>query len=289
MEEDEIVIKAYPLKEFQEIKTLLYDLYGLDKIQLNSAIQNSKEILLYDSEKEGEVDSENMLYLPLQRKREYLKFSKFSKKYSIDCGSIVEKVLFFLYTFFPIEDPMMTNNDYWDYVTMVRPEMLKLYIALHNGKNKYRKKCRIIIGNNSIDIDKNRPWFQMALERYLDEYLGVNNVKEADRELRKIYGGKYGPKQHKEVVRLIWGTYHLLQMSNQFKSAPNDLLTNLQCRLISDLLIILGYLPSYEDDGVKVKARLYNYLKNYTTLDELLSAATEYRLSPNKKSSMDYY
>ena len=37
-----------------------------------------------------------------------------------------------------------------------------------------------------------------------------------------------------------------------------------------------------------VKQRLRHYLKNFDSLDELITA-TEYKLSPNKKSSMDYY
>ena len=107
-------------------------------------------------------------------------------------------------------------------------------------------------------------------------------------ELLNVYGGKYGRKQHTEEVRLIWGTYHLLQMSDQFKSATNQLVTNNQCRLISDLLILFKWLPSTEDDGMLVKQRIHHYLKNFDSLDELITA-TEYKLSPNKKSSMDYY
>ena len=289
MEEDKIKIESYPRKDFQEIEPLLYNLYGLNTCWLHNAIHFAKDKLLYDPEEESKVDSENYIYLPMPHEWYSSKFDGFCKKYNINDDPLVAKVLSFIYMFFPIEDPFMRDNNYWEYVTLVRHEMLKLYIALNNGNTKYTNYCKITIGDNKpIAIDKEIPWFQMALERYLHEYLGVENVKEAELELLNVYGGKYGRKQHTEEVRLIWGTYHLLQMSDQFKSAPDQLVTNNQCRLISDLLILFGWLPNYEDDGMLVKQRIHHYLKNFESLDELITA-TEYKLSPNKKSSMDYY
>ena len=121
------------------------------------------------------------------------KFDGFCKKYNINDDPLVAKVLSFIYMFFPIEDPFMRDNNYWEYVTLVRPEMLKLYITLNNGKTKYTNSCKITIGDNKpIAIDKELPWFQMAIGRYLHEYLGVENVKEAELELLNVYGGKYG-------------------------------------------------------------------------------------------------
>ena len=282
-------IESFPRDVFLEIEPLLYKLYGLNKIWLDNAIHFAKEELFNDPEKEGKVDSDNYIYLPMPHKWYGSRFDEFCKKYNIDNDPLITKVLSFIYMFFPIEDPIMRDNNYWEYVTLVRPEMLKLYIALNSGKTKYTNYFKITIGDNKpIAIDKEIPWFQMALERYLDEHLGVGNVNEAEKELLNVYGGKYGRKQNTEIVRLIWGTYHLLQMSDQFKSAPDQLVTNKQCRLISDLLILFEWLPSTENDGMLVKQRIHHYLKNFDSLDELITA-TEYKLSPNKKSSMDYY
>ena len=282
-------IESFPRDVFLEIEPLLYKLYGLNKYWLHNAIHFAKEELFNDPEKDGKVDSENFIYLPMPHKWYSSKFDEFCKKHSIENDPLITKVLSFIYMFFPIEDPIMRDKNYWEYVTLVRPEMLKLYIALNNSKSKYTDYCKITIGDNRpIALDKEIPWLQMALDRYLHEYLGVKDVKEAELELLNVYGGKYGRKQHTEEVRLIWGTYHLLQMSDQFKSATNQLVTNNQCRLISDLLILFKWLPSTEDDGTLVKQRIHHYLKNFDSLDELITA-TEYKLSPNKKSSMDYY
>lgn len=281
-------IEPFPREVYLEIEPLLYKLYGLNKIWLDNAIHFAKEELFNDPDEESKVDSDNYIYLPMPHKWYSSRFYEFCNKYSIDNDPLITKVLSFVYMFFPIEDPIMRDNNYWEYVTLVRPEMLKLYIALNNGKTKYTNYCKITIGDNKpVAIDKEIPWLQMAIERYLHEYLGVENVKDAESELLNVYGGKYGRKQQTEEVRLIWGTYHLLQMSDQFKSAPDQLVTNLQCRLISDLLILFEWLEPTEDDGTKIKLRIHHYLKNFNTLDELITA-TEYKLSPNNKG-MDFY
>ena len=199
-------IESFPRDVFQEIEPILYKLFGLDEIVLNNAIDSAKDKLLYDPEEESKVDSENYIYLQMPHEWYSSKFDGFCKKYNINDDPLVAKVLSFIYMFFPIEDPFMRDNNYWEYVTLVRPEMLKLYITLNNGKTKYTKSCKITIGDNKpIAIDKQLPWFQMAVGRYLHEYLGVENVKEAELELLNVYGGKYGRKQHTEEVRLIWG------------------------------------------------------------------------------------
>ena len=133
MEEDKIRIESYPRKDFQEIEPLLYNLYGLNTCWLHNAIHFAKDKLLYDPEEESKVDSENYIYLPMPHEWYSSKFDGFCKKYNINDDPLVAKVLSFIYMFFPIEDPFMRDNNYWEYVTLVRPEMLKLYIALNNG------------------------------------------------------------------------------------------------------------------------------------------------------------
>lgn len=72
------------------------------------------------------------------------------------------------------------NYEYQEYIHAIRPDMLKLYIGLHHNDSlndkvkKYHKQCRISFGDLSpIKIDEQTPWFQDALDRYLEKYLGV--------------------------------------------------------------------------------------------------------------------
>ena len=82
------------------------------------------------------------------------------------------------------------NYEYQEYIHAIRPDMLKLYIGLHHNDSqndnvkKCHKLCRISFGDLSpIKIDEQTPWFQEALDRYLEKYLGVKSVKEAEQEL----------------------------------------------------------------------------------------------------------
>ena len=94
------------------------------------------------------------------------------------------------------------NYEYQEYIHAIRPDMLKLYIGLHHNDSqndnvkKCHKLCRISFGDLSpIKIDEQTPWFQVALDRYLEKYLGVKSVKEAERELNVVYKKKLGLNQ----------------------------------------------------------------------------------------------
>jgi hypothetical protein len=281
-----MTIESFPREDFLEIKPLLDKLYGLDDIMLNNAIHFAKDELFYDPEEESKVDSERYIYLPLSPKYSVDWFYGFCQKYKIENNSTTAKILHFLYMFLPIEDPFMTDSDYWEYVTLVRPEMLRLYRILRGGKTKYRKNISITYGHKSITVDTEIPWLQMELERYLDKYLGVKNVVEAEEELETIYKGKAGPKQNIEMARVIWGTFHLLNMTNGNEIPKIKSVSNAHSKLIAGFLILLGWLPKYESDGEHVRALMNYYRKKYKSISDLIKT-TQYKLSPN--SSMTYY
>lgn len=279
-------IESFPRDVFQEIEPMLYKLFGLDEIVLDNAIHSAKEKLLYDPEEESKVDSERYIYLPLSPNYSIDWFYEFCQKYKVAKNSTTAKVLHFLYMFLPIEDPFMTDNNYWEYVTLVRPEMLKLYTILRCGKTKYRKNISITYGHKTITVDTEIPWLQMELERYLDKYLGVNNVVEAKEELETIYKSKAGPKKNIELARVIWGTFHLLNMTTENEIPKIKSVSNVHSKLIAGFLILLGWLPKYESDGEHVRALMNYYRKKYKSISDLIKI-TQYKLSPN--SCMTYY
>jgi len=282
-----MIIDSFPRDVLQEIEPLLYKLYGLNKYWLHNAIHFAKDKLLYDPKEEGKVDSDNYIYLPLSPKYSCDWFNDFCQKYKIATDSTTAKVLHFVYKFFPIDDPFMTeNNNYWEYVTLVRPEMLQLYKILHGGRTRFRRNITITYGQKSITVDKELPWLQMELERYLDKYLGVEDVAEAEDELKTLYKGKAGPRQNIETARVIWGTFHLLNMTNESEIPQITSVSKPHSKLVAEFLILLGWLPKYESDGEHVRALMNYYKKKYKTIDELIKPMS-YKLSPN--SDMTYY
>ena len=199
----------------------------------------------------------------------------------------------------PLED---MNYKYQEYIHAIRPDMLKLYIGLHHNDSqndnirKCHKLCRISFGDLSpIKIDEQTPWFQMALDRYLEKYLGVKSVKEAEQELNVVYGKTVGAKPNVTAIRYMWGTYHLLQDIPNCKSKAEKSVTKRQGRIIADLLNRLNLIEykekeSFSDymDGERIRTSLKYYLMQYDSTDEIIKSQ-QYRVSPNNTDSSRYY
>lgn len=182
----------------------------------------------------------------------------------------------------PNEDIDEINWNIDTYALQVRPDLLRLYIARHKGKNKYHKSCYIKFGyaTESVEIQTMYPWFEKMLDRYLYKFLGVENVEEAERELRQIYGQKVGAKLNETAARLIWGTYHLLQTVPGMKSPQKNSVTNAQSRFIHEYLSILELIDPIEVEPTSIRGRLNNLLKKYSTIEEVLDKRS-YKSSPN--------
>lgn len=106
------------------------------------------------------------------------------------CASIQGKI-----TEAPISEGENDNMLYQQYIHEVRPDMLKLYIALNQPKQKNGKDfitdIKIAAGGNSpILINNKNSWLENRLNDYLHQYLGVNSLEEAQDELHFIYGDK---------------------------------------------------------------------------------------------------
>ena len=199
----------------------------------------------------------------------------------------------------PLED---MNYEYQEYIHAIRPDMLKLYIGLHHNDSqndnirKCHKLCRISFGDLSpIKIDEQTPWFQMALDRYLEKYLGVKSVKEAEQELNVVYGKTVGAKPNVTAIRYMWGTYHLLQDIPNCKSKAEKSVTKRQGRIIADLLNRFNLIEykekeSFSDymDGERIRTSLKYYLMQYDSIDEIIKSQ-QYRVSPNNTDSSRYY
>ena len=176
---------------------------------------------------------------------------------------------------------------YQQYIHEVRPDMLKLYIALNQPKQKKGKDfitdIKITAGGNSpIAINNKDSWFENKLNEYLHQYLGVNSLEEAQDELHFIYGDKkVGSKKINPIQSLyIWGTYQLLQ-DTHLKSVKEKVPTRPQANLIESYLRAIELIEAddVDTDANNIRSRLSYFLNRYDTAEALLDYKT-FKLSP---------
>ena len=187
----------------------------------------------------------------------------------------------------PISEGEYDDMQYQQYIHEVRPDMLKLYIALNQPKQKNGKELnteiRIAAGGNSpILINNKDSWLENKLNEYLHQYLGVNSLEEAQDELHFIYGDKkVGSKKIDPIQSLyIWGTYQLLQ-DTHLKSVKEKVPTRPQANLIESYLRAIELIEAddVDTDANNIRSRLSYFLNRYDTAEALLDYKT-FKLSP---------
>lgn len=188
----------------------------------------------------------------------------------------------------PISEGEYEDMQYQQYIHEVKPDMLKLYIALNQPKQKNGKdlitNIKVAVGGNSpILINNKDSWLKNRLNEYLHQYLGVSNLEEAQKELDFIYGNKkVGNKMINPIQSLyIWGTYQLLQ-DTHLKSTKPQSATRPQTRLIESYLRAIELIDAddVDTDAENIRGRLNSFLKKYNTVETFLNDKT-FRLSPN--------
>lgn len=188
----------------------------------------------------------------------------------------------------PISEGEYDDMQYQQYIHEVRPDMLKLYIALNQPKQKNGKELnteiRIAAGGNSpILINNKDSWLENRLNEYLHQYLGVNSLEEAQDELHFIYGDKkVGSKKIDPIQSLyIWGTYQLLQ-DTHLKSVKEKVPTRPQANLIESYLRAIELIEAddVDTDANNIRSRLSYFLNRYDTAEALFEHKT-FKLSPN--------
>lgn len=188
----------------------------------------------------------------------------------------------------PISEGEYDDMQYQQYIHEVRPDMLKLYIALNQPKQKNGKELnteiRIAAGGNSpILINNKDSWLENKLNEYLHQYLGVNSLEEAQDELHFIYGDKkVGSKKIDPIQSLyIWGTYQLLQ-DTHLKSVKEKVPTRPQANLIESYLRAIELIEAddVDTDANNIRSRLSYFLNRYDTAEALFEHKT-FKLSPN--------
>lgn len=101
------------------------------------------------------------------------------------------------------------------YLTDVRPDMLKLYTFIQKAvvqKKPPINPVKLICGNEDIVLDNSCYWLSGLFLEYLQIYLGVDSLEEAEQELKEKYIAKKGRKADNPTFNLIMvGTSRLLK------------------------------------------------------------------------------
>lgn len=142
-------------------------------------------------------------------------------------------------------DAIQWSENLPDYLTDVRPDMLKLYTFIQKAvvqKKPPIKPIKLICGNEDIVLDNSYYWLSGLFLEYLQIYLGVDTLEEAEQELKEKYAAKKGRKADNATFNLIMvGTSRLLKQHSTLKAKSEQL------RLILDYLELLGFFA--EDDS----------------------------------------
>jgi len=216
--------------------------------------------------------------------------AKLQNEESVSCALLFMAALLYRdrITEATISEGEYDDMQYQQYIHEVRPDMLKLYIALNQPKQKNGKELnteiRIAAGGNSpILINNKDSWLENRLNEYLHQYLGVNSLEEAQDELHFIYGDKkVGSKKIDPIQSLyIWGTYQLLQ-DTHLKSVKEKVPTRPQANLIESYLRAIGLIEAddVDTDANNIRSRLGYFLNRYDTVEALFEHKT-FKLSPN--------
>lgn len=173
------------------------------------------------------------------------------------------------------------------YLQQVRPEMLKLYELLNTKRcsPSKRKDLRVLNsitidnGVKKITLDNSCYWLTDLLDNYLHIYLGVNNLEEAQVELKEMYSEKKGRKTNNASYNLImYGTFHLLQKYSSLRTKSE------QIRMTLGYMGLLFEEDSFNNDENSTNAAIAYLVKQGYKPQWKPKQIEDYSFSPNNQS-----
>lgn len=240
------------------------------------------------------MDYAESIRIPLSEAFDLEEFQIFCQSYNIEGDTLLFDTLAFMLLFNDTSNKKYytgldeAEQDLLQYRIGVRPEMLKLYIALK--ENQTLEPITIKFGTSkSIKVDNDIPWLREELERYLDKYLGVADIREAKREYLMNYTSKEGAPNNWKLNRYIWGIYNLLEETGTIKAKTEKTVSRKQAKFIEDFLIAIHLIDVTDvkckvDDG-NIRSRLNSLMKNYNSIEDL-TEDLHYKSSPNNKGGI---
>ena len=262
--------------------------YSISSEELHKIPEN---YLLEDGEPDFDaytIDYAESLIIPISETCSTTDFNNFCQSNNIEYDTTLYEILFFLLLFNDTSNKKYytdldhVEQEYSEYDLYVRPELLKLYMALK--ENKKVEPITIRLGSSkSIKVDKETPWLREALGRYLYKYLGVADLTEAKREYLMNYTHKDGAPNNWKLNRNIWGIYNLLEETGTIKAKTKRTVSRKQAKFIEDYLMAIHLINvDSKVDANNIRSRLNSLMKNYESIAEL-TEDLHYKRSPNNE------
>lgn len=235
------------------------------------------------------MDTEHDIELPIDngfdKKLKKLVFEDYKQGDTIYNVLVIVSVMYHKYQ----KGELYTDAIQWSdnlpyYLTDVRPEMLKLYQFIQKAvvqKKPPVKPIKLICGNEDVILDNSCYWLSGLFLEYLQIYLGVDSLEEAEQELQEKYTAKKGRKADNPTFNLIMvGASRLLKQHSTLKTKSEQL------RLILGYLELLGF---FEKDDSKNDENYINatisYIENHGFVPKWKPKYLEdYNTSPNNPS-----
>ena len=294
---------TYPMDKFKELEPALKQWFNIDRntttISKCLSVSFTPDQLMqiqipeeYHAEN-GHVDlvryaydNSDILAMPLSDEVNADDLEQFFNDYGIEEDTILYDTLLFLFLyneslkggFEPaIEE---AEYDYMQYAVGVRPEMLKLYIALHEATDADSIKIRFGNGK-TVEVDSMIPWLRDEIKEYLHRFLGVESVREAKQELLMNYTNKAGAPQNWKINQYAWGIYNMLEETGFIRSQTAGNVSRKQAKFIEDFLLAIHLIDVEGNiDANNIRSRLTNLIKNYDSIEEI-TENMRYKSSPN--------
>ena len=226
------------------------------------------------------------LIMPISDKASADDFEQFCNDYNVEEDTVLFGALLFLFVYSETLktgfDPAIeeAQYDYMQYAIEVRPEMLKLYIALHEATDADTIKIRF--GNGKpVEVDSAIPWLRDEMKEYLHKYLGVESIREAKQELLMNYTNKAGAPQNWQINQYSWGMYNMLEETGFIRSQTVGTISRKQAKFIEDFMMAIHLIDvDSKIDANNIRSRLTNLIKNYSSIEEI-TEEMRYKSSPN--------
>ena len=294
---------TYPMDRFKELEPALKQWFNIDKntdiihkcLSISFTPNQLMNIEIPDEyrRENGNVDivrysyeHSDVLAMPISNECNFDDLEQFLKDYNIEEDTILYDTLLFLLLyneslkggFEPaIEE---AEDDYMQYAVGVRPEMLKLYIALHEARDTDTIKIRFGKGK-PVEVDSMVPWLRDEIKEYLHKFLGVASIREAKQELLMNYTNKVGAPHNWQINQYAWGIYTMLEDTGFISSQTKGNVSRKQAKFIEDFLTAIHLIDVEGNiDANNIRSRLNNLIKNYDSIEDI-TEEMRYKSSPN--------